>query len=199
MKHLSAALLATLATVSLSAQTTHELTNVGTTFSPPVIIAEVGDEIHLVLAAPHTFTEVSMETWEANGSTSNGGFNFNAGEHTFSLDVPGTIFYVCIPHAGMGMKGVIEVLPSSAVNDNAAPAALHLFPNPASNSVQLTYTGDLNNVRINVVDINGQLALSTRPTASGVLDVSSLPPGNFTVILEREGATLSRERLVIAR
>ena len=40
-----------------------------------------------------------------NENTPNGGFNFPSGEQTFVLDVPGTYFYVCTPHANMGMKG----------------------------------------------------------------------------------------------
>jgi len=184
---------------TVSAQTTHELTNVGTTFSPNVITMEAGDNIHLVLASPHTCTEVSQSTWNANENTSNGGFNYSSGTNTFSITVPGTYYYVCIPHASMGMKGQIIVTESTVgVHETAAAAMLQAYPNPASSHV--TLSGVAGGLQLSVVDMNGRSVLETITSTDGKLDVSMLQTGTYTIIVKGEkGKAGMQTRLLIAR
>lgn len=67
-------------------------------------------KITFVVTSNHHPREVSEATWNANGTTSNGGFDFLAGTHTLTLTIPGTYYYVCVPHvASFGMKGRIIV------------------------------------------------------------------------------------------
>lgn len=183
---------------AILAQTTHELTNVGNTFSPSVITMDAGDNIHLVLGGNHTCTEVSQTTWNANGNTSNGGFNFSAGEHTFTLDVPGTYYYVCIPHASMGMKGQIIVLPTTGVADGTSAASLVLFPNPANNTVQI---GGLRaGQAVQVCDATGRVVLEAMPAADGVLDIAALQTGNYTVaVRDLAGNLVTVKPLAVVR
>ncbi len=183
---------------AILAQTTHELTNVGNTFSPNVITMDAGDDIHLVLGGIHTCTEVSQATWNANGNTSNGGFNFSAGEHTFSLDVPGTYYYVCIPHAGMGMKGQIIVLPTTGVADATSAASLVLYPNPAADAVRV---GGLRaDQAVQVLDATGRVVLEARPTAETVLDIAALQTGNYTVaVRDLAGNVVTVKPLAVVR
>lgn len=187
----------TLALVA-SAQTTYELTNVGNTFSPAVINMLVGDQVHIDISAPHTCTEVSQATWNANGSTSNGGFDFGPGENTLTLDVPGTYYFVCIPHASMGMKGQIIVSTSTGVEEAQEMPSLLLLPNPASNSVQLT--GTTAEMRVQVMDMMGKRVLDASPGVSGILDVSGLAAGTYAVLVnDASGKAIVQERLVIVR
>ena len=184
---------------TVSAQTTHELTNSGTTFSPNVINMIAGDNIHVVLPSPHTCTEVSQATWNANGNTSNGGFNFSSGTNTFSIDIPGTYYFVCIPHAGMGMKGQIIVTDNTTgVHEAAVANTLQIFPNPA-NTI-LTLSGVAAGRQLSVVDVNGRTVLETITSADGKLDVSMLQPGSYTVMVKDEkGEPGVQTRLLIAR
>lgn len=195
----SCTLLTALAMVSMvNAQTTHELTNVGTTFSPAVITMIPGDDIHLVLAAPHTCTQVDEATWNADGNTSNGGFNYSSGETTFSLSTPGTYYYVCTPHASMGMKGKIIVESGMGVQEQAADAVLRLFPNPANSSVRIP--GLAVGQRVQVLDMTGKVVLEALPTEDGTVDISSLGTGNYSVVArDAKGNPTATERLVIAR
>lgn len=180
------------------AQSTHELTNVGNSFSPAVINMVAGDQIHLVLANPHTCTEVDQATWDANGNTPNAGFNFPAGEHTFSLDVLGTYYYVCTPHAGMGMKGQIIVTSGTGVQEAPAGDAVQITPNPALNEVRITGLGQGQIAMI--YDAAGKLALEATPIAGGMLDISSLEAGKYSVsILDKQGALITVKPLVVVR
>lgn len=195
----SVPLLALLAlSLPTQAQVTHELTNVGTTFSPAVITMNAGDSIHLVLANPHTCTQVDQATWEANGNTSNGGFNYPSGEHTFSLDVPGTYYYVCIPHAGMGMKGQFIVQDGSGIEEATDLSLIQLAPNPARDEVRLI--GAERGQTMEVFDAALRKVLVATPGIDGRMDVSSLKGGNYQVTIhDARGQWSKTLPLVIAR
>lgn len=168
-----------LATATIQAQATHELTNVGLTFSPALITMNAGDSIHLVLSNPHTCTEVDQATWDANGNAPNGGFNYSAGEHTFALDIPGTYYYVCAVHAGMGMKGKIIVENGSGIQAATDLGSIKLYPNPARNEVRIG--GFEPGQSVQVMDAALKLVLEAKPKADGLLDISPLPAGNYNV------------------
>lgn len=90
--------------------------NSNMTFSPATLNAKVGDQITFVIGPGHTATRVDLATWEANLDTSNGGFDFAEGTHTYTVQASdvGTIYYVCDFHVSMGMKGKIIVSNSSS-------------------------------------------------------------------------------------
>jgi plastocyanin len=88
---------------------TFTITTVGFTFSPATLTISAGDTVNFSLPSDHDAVEVSKATWDANGTTSNGGFSipFGGGSHTFAQ--PGAYYYVCAAHASLGMKGTIIV------------------------------------------------------------------------------------------
>ncbi len=89
---------------------THTVTNAGFTFSPADITINAGDSVQWQLAGIHDVVEVTQQTWSANGNTPKaGGFSTSFGGGTVKFDTPGTYFYVCEPHASIGMKGKITV------------------------------------------------------------------------------------------
>ena len=198
LRHSTTAFLLTLSVVA-TAQTTYELTNMGTTFVPSVINMVAGDSIHLVLGNLHTCTEVEQATWNANQSTSNGGFDYAPGEYTFALDQAGTYYYVCVNHvANMGMKGQFIVAVNTGIKEPAGSAAMQIFPNPAS--TQVTVSGVATGQVLNVLDLNGRMVFMATTTVDGSLDVSKLDVGTYTVIVKDEqGGSIAKERLVITR
>lgn len=83
----------------------------GLTFDPDTLTVDAGDTVFFVVPPDHVPREVSKATWLANGSTSNGGFDLSSGGGTYVADAGGVDYYVCVPHAAGGMKGVIMVNP----------------------------------------------------------------------------------------
>jgi plastocyanin len=81
----------------------------GFSFAPSTVTIRAGDTVNFNIDAMHNALEVTKDTWDVNGSTSNGGFNipFGGGTHTFSK--PGIYYYVCTAHILFGMKGTIIV------------------------------------------------------------------------------------------
>ena len=88
-----------LAFTSLSFSATHTITNSGFTFSPSSITINVGDTVNFNLASMHTAREVDQATWNADGTTSNGGFDLPFGGGTVVLTQAGyTILFVSLMH-----------------------------------------------------------------------------------------------------
>lgn len=120
----------------------HTVSNAGATFSPTTLTIEVGEDVEFVLGSSHNAVEVTQETWDANGSTAkSGGFNvpYGGGEVVFST--AGTYYYVCQPHAGIGMKGTIIVQQSTAISTVSDDiSTFTVFPDPASENLTVSYT-----------------------------------------------------------
>ncbi len=90
---------------SLSYAETHIITQQGTSFSPASVNVIVGDVIQWVwTSGSHTTTSNVLPTGAAAWDSP-----LNAGNPNFqyTITVPGVYQYVCTPHVGMGMIGVI--------------------------------------------------------------------------------------------
>jgi len=118
--------------------TTVTITNSGFTFTPGTVTINAGDSILFSLSSIHKVAEVAQATWNANGATQlPGGFSTALGG---GIVVPafltvGTHWYVCQPHASMGMKGIIIVQNSSGITENQLSAAISVYPNPVSSNL----------------------------------------------------------------
>src|SRR5436190_2835959 len=95
--------------------------NSGFTFSPSTITVNVGDTVSFSLASAHNVVEVSQATYIANSNSPlAGGFStpFGGGMVFTSALTLGTHWFVCQPHASMGMKGKIIVQSVSGIAEN---------------------------------------------------------------------------------
>lgn len=92
-------------------ESTNTVTTVGNSFSPSEMTISAGDSVTFELGGSHNVVEVSKETYEAQEKTAlEGGFSVDFGAtETVTFDEPGTYYYVCEPHAAMGMVGMITV------------------------------------------------------------------------------------------
>ncbi len=95
---------------------THIITSSGLTFSPITLSVNPTDTIEFKIGDFHNAVQVSKETWETDKTTAlSGGFNLPFGGGTVLAKdlVEGNVYYVCTPHASLGMKGTIEVKPAT--------------------------------------------------------------------------------------
>ena len=188
----------------VDAQTTHALQSGNLVFIPNSLDIFAGDSIQLTLVADHTLTEVTEETWNANGNTPNGGSNFGPGTpdpgpfHTFSIDIPGTYWFVCIPPAGMGMKCVIHVAPSTVEVTGEQNDDVSIHPNPANDRLVVRLpTGS--KARLRLFERSGREAMQAEVGTEGTLDLNSLPSGTYLAeLIDTGGNILMRRTLVIA-
>lgn len=169
------------------------------TFVPDLLTVEQGTDIGITVGAGHTMTEVSEATWNANGNTSNGGFNFSFGNHTLNLATPGTYYYVCQPHAIVGMKGRIIVEASTGVEETTESGVFHIFPNPASEGITIT-VGAQAGMLLRIIDAQGKEVLAKRLSGSDTIGISHLAKGNYTALLhDQQGSAVARRPLTITR
>jgi len=83
----------------------------GLSFSPDEVTINVGDTVEFTTGGTHNAIEVTETDWEAGKKTAKeDGFSVGFGEtKEVTFDTPGIYYYVCQPHAGMGMKGKVIV------------------------------------------------------------------------------------------
>ncbi len=125
--------------------TTYTITNSGFTFSPSSITINLGDTVVFAVSSIHFPRQVSQSTWDANGNTSNGGFDLPAGGGTVVLTQTGICYYVCVPHAAMGMKGTITVNSATDVKSISETTPnnfilMQNYPNPFNPSTIISYS-----------------------------------------------------------
>lgn len=173
------------------------ITNVGFTWSPSTLTVSAGTDIAITITGNHIMREVTEATWNANGTTSNGGFNFSAGNHTLNLATPGTYYYVCVPHVGMGMKGKIIVEDASGIGESGALQIFTITPNPASDELLVTVDGFANSV-ITLVDMQGREVLRHPLVKGNRIDITNVVEGNYTaLLLNADGRVQQQRRLSV--
>ena len=194
MKH-TLTLFATVLPFLLSAQS---ISTVGFTFSPALLTVQAGSDITVTIGGQHTMTEVSEATWNANGNTSNGGFNFGPGTNTLNLTIPGT-YYVCSPHANMGMKGRIVVESSTGLAEQAFDRSFTLYPNPASDELVLSTTL-APGAELVLIDMQGREVLHWTVQGNDRINITQLSAGSYTAVLRDTAGTLQASgRIAISR
>lgn len=120
------------------------ITNSGDTFNPSSITINQGDTVRFILESHHNAMQVSMANWNANGnSLLSGGFqtNFGGGLILPSQLSSGTNYYVCTPHASIGMKGTIVVQVATDIAEKLFKPEISVYPNPSHGKFRL----ELNN------------------------------------------------------
>ena len=205
MKHAAAFLLTALAATT-QAQVTHELQVEDDEFNPSTLTINAGDHVHILwdnsVVNDHTFTQVAASTWNVNGSTLlPGGYELGVGTPSpgteFTITPAATVWYVCAFHASMGMKGVINVVGTSGVEEASAQALYQLAPNPASDVVRIL-APDMNALNVRFTDATGRLCLNAPPSSERTIDATALNNGMYVVeFRDAHGVLLSRRQLVV--
>lgn len=107
--------------LTIQAQTTHTLTAYDHYFDPDTLYVEPGDSVELISIGYHSATQIDSLDWENNNANHNGGFYVGFGaptnEMTFAVNNLGTHYLICVPHAGMGMKGIIIAANNVGINE----------------------------------------------------------------------------------
>lgn len=182
--------------------TTWVVTNSGNTFVPATLTIVEGDTVVFQLDNDHNAAEVTQNTWMANGSAHMpGGFITSFGGGTvLPTQLPvGTHFYVCQPHAHVGMKGQIIVQQSTSTDESPYDNSFNVYPNPTSGKIQLTVPDQLSSrYSMEVYDINGKTVLSKSDIelSGAEVDLSSFGKGIYYIRF-RNGNEIFNRRVVI--
>jgi plastocyanin len=163
------------------------ISNSGTEFTPATITISVGDNVNFSLGSSHDAIEVSQATWNANGNTPlSSGFSTPFGGGTISADklTVGTHYFVCKPHASLGMKGTITVLDPTGIAEDTSKEDISIYPNPSKGSFQLQINTaqSAKKLDLGIYNVQGKRVYSKadmqQQTLSNI-EISDLPKGVY--------------------
>jgi plastocyanin len=168
-------------------------------FSPDTLYAALGDTVRWVLDTnaihPHTTTSEVVPTgadhWDSPISQQNTEFEY-------VLTELGEYLYFCEPHKA-NQQGVIYVTEDGEVSvaEIEAPATFNMYPNPASDFIQL----ELSEVHqfgfnIRISDLSGRVLLAHDETLNGGhqvrIPVEHLKKGTYLLTAESKEAYFSK-------
>jgi plastocyanin len=159
------------------------VTNSGTKFTPATTTITFGDTVKFVLESAHNAEEVSQATWNANGNTTlSGGFetNFGGGMVLPAQLTVGTHYFVCDPHASMGMKGTIIVNSAIGIDEKEAMLPVSIFPNPASDFITVKTGAAKSAISYTIIDGAGKQILTGKlVTAETTIIINQLAAGMY--------------------
>lgn len=172
--------------------TTWTVVNSGFSFSPATLTIQQGDTVIFDLSSEHNVAEVSQTTWNNNGNTPlSGGFLLGFGGGMVlpaDLEV-GTHWYVCQPHAGGGMKGMIIVELGTDIEEPEVGTALSITPNPSTGKIQVSWSNPSTSKEytVTVVDMSGRIMYQTSGRGEQILtqnleiNLTDYPRGTYYV------------------
>ena len=201
MERLSSLLFATAICAAANAQITHSLVASNFQFDPLVLNINTGDTVRITLNTGHGFREVSQTTWELNAGAPAIGWDFGPVTeftvHDLVTNTPGTIYYVCVPHLDMGMKGRIVVEQGTIGMAEGTRQSYRIHPNPTTGMVRLS-DAPAGAVRARLVDATGRVCLERVLSPDGQLDLGSLAPGGYNVVLlDQHGFAMLNDIVVL--
>lgn len=171
----------------------------GYTFSPQTITVTTGDTVNFSLLSIHNVAEVSQATYAANGNTPlSGGFStpYGGGDVFTSQLSIGTHWYVCQPHASMGMKGRIIVQSPTGIVENLLQASFSVYPNPVTSTVTLSFNKEIHGT-LQLANILGKVLEQLPVNATSLtLDMGDRPRGIYFVRIEDAAGNSAMKRVV---
>lgn len=159
----------------LKAQTTHNVTISGFSFSPASLTIDVGDEV--------IWTNSTGTGHNVNGTTTTfplnpESFGNSVGttwtySHTFTTE--GAYTYQCDPHSGVGMSGQLTVNAVTTGIEEAEAGKLNVYPNPTEGFVSF----DLGNISGDELSISLYNTLGERVKQVNVTDNENVSISTF--------------------
>ena len=169
--------------------TTWTVTNSANTFTPATITINLGDDVMFNITNAHDAREVSEATWNVSGNTAlSGGFQtpFGGGLVPASQLGVGTHYYVCTPHASIGMLGriIVQDLTTSIASVGQSLNS-SVYPNPTTDFIKVDLSDNSNGVGFEVFNAVGVLIMTGNLSDEvSTIDVRNLPSGTYLMQLK---------------
>jgi plastocyanin len=161
MKHLLGTLLIFICSYGIQAQNSHTLIGFDHGYNPDTLYMAPGDTVHFISQGYHSATEIDSVDWVNNVDNHNGGFDVGFGAATsdmwFVINTVGKYYYICEPHASMGMKGVIYVQQGVSIEEAYNSDNYQVYQ-LSENVLQLEYN-DAD--QVDIFDMGGKLVESS--------------------------------------
>jgi len=183
---------------------TKTITNSGTAFSPSDVTINLGDDVFFSISSIHDVVEVSLATYNANGTTPlPGGFSVPFGGGTVPADklTIGIHYYVCTNHVSGGMKGTITVQGTTGIAEKPSEDKISVFPNPSNGDFKLKIhtSTSASNYDLEIYDVRGKVVYEKsdlQQNNAAQIDLAYLPKGTYIVKLFNKSEMYSRKIVI---
>ncbi len=169
-------------------QQSHTIMATDHQFDPDTLHIESGDTVRLTSIGYHSTTSVDSTDWADSISNHNGlfwlGFGAPGPAEYFVLNTPGKYYYICDPHASMGMRGLIYVDMAQSMPDHLDPDNFSVF-SLGNNQIKLEFYGAS---KVEIYTITGQ-KLTTKMLLSNTYTTtitSQLTRGNYVAVFSSD-------------
>ncbi len=155
----------------------------------------IGDTIRWVwVNGTHTTTSTSVPTGAA---TWNNPINSGSTSFIYVPTVAGDYSYQCNFHFSMGMTGTFTVLSSTGVGAVNATHAPGIYPNPASDKLNVSFNA-VGPATVTLTNMAGKQVLLKKftGTKSAEINLHDIPAGNY-MVRTVQGADISSHQLVV--
>ncbi len=186
--------------LTTSQAVTYEILIDGTSYTPDVVNAVVGDEIIINATPNHPVAEVEESTWDADGNTVwVDEFGSSASNVVFTVTTPGTIYYVCQNHVSCcSMKGLINVSLATGISDATSITSLKMYPTVVNDGA-FSVTGndgEMDGSTLEIYNIYGQLVKKFFVDGEHAEFRTELSAGTYSCIIVQNNKAVLRERMV---
>ena len=183
------------------AQNSHTLVGFDHGYTPDTLYMAPGDTVHFVSQGYHSATEIDSTDWVNNVDNPNGGFDVGFGAPTFDtwfvINTPGKYYYICEPHAAMGMKGVIYVQQGIGIEEAYNSDNFQVYQLNSA-SIQLQF---VDADKVDIFDLSGKLVSSINLNEEQMTQsiAISLTPSTYIFRFSKNGHLRVSKKILILK
>lgn len=190
-----------IAAISMNA-TIHNVSTSGTTYTPDVVNASVGDTVSFTIPSNHPTGEVAEGDWNTNtNNLMSGGFGPFSSDFQIILteDMVPVIYYICTNHIGSGMKGLINVTSTINVDEYNELPEIIVGANPITNNqLNFSFGNSEFSGLLNIYSLTGKLVQTMNFNGKqGILDLNLSSGTYILIIANTNGSAIKTKRILI--
>ena len=162
------------------------VTNSGNNFVPANITINLGDTVVFATTMAHNARQVSLATYTANDTVAlPGGFETPYGGGMVIPSSAGIMYYVCVPHAAMGMKGTITVNTLGIESNHSI--SMQIMQSVSEQYLKLFVTGGAaGQMHVEMLNLSGQVVKTINVELNGdesttIVQVGDMPKGVYMI------------------
>jgi len=189
--------------ISLLAQTSHNVVVASNSFTPSALTIEEGDTVIWTNTSGSHNVNGTITTFPSNpdsfgsGAAASGGWTYS-----YVFTIAGSYDYRCDPHAGGGMTATIAVSESSvSINESKIENGMNVYPNPFTSYLTVALNKELINdnssIEFILYDLLGNQVHSITNVTSELtkIETNQLSNGIYIFSFKSNGKTLRTGKL----
>ena len=189
--------------ISLLAQTSHNVVVASNSFTPSALTIEEGDTVIWTNTSGSHNVNGTITTFPSNpdsfgsGAAASGGWTYS-----YVFTIAGSYDYRCDPHAGGGMTATIAVSESSvSINESKIENGTNVYPNPFTSYLTIALNKELINdnssIEFILYDLLGNQVHSITNVTSELtkIETNQLSNGIYIFSFKSNGKTLRTGKL----